>query len=297
MITKDLEAKVRLLEIYSKKVVRNLLAGEYRSVFKGSGMEFDEVRLYHPGDEVRSIDWNVTARTDQTHVKRYVEERELNLFFLVDLSASGTFGSSGKSKNETAAEICALLAFSAIKNNDKVGLIVFTDRIEMFIPPGKGSRHVLGIIERLVEFQPGGAGTDISAALDYFGHMTKKSSVVFLLSDFQDTGFDEALQVLNCRHDMIAVPIIDKRELVLPQAGLIELVDAETGERRVCDTDNPNVRKRFEKAARERWQELETRFDELGVDRIKVYTDDDYVQDLVRFFRARERRLTGEVMR
>lgn len=297
MITKDLEAKVRLLEIYSKKVVRNLLAGEYRSVFKGSGMEFDEVRLYHPGDEVRSIDWNVTARTDQTHVKRYVEERELNLFFLVDLSASGTFRSSGKSKNETAAEICALLAFSAIKNNDKVGLIVFTDRIEMFIPPGKGSRHVLGIIERLVEFQPGGAGTDISAALDYFGHMTKKSSVVFLLSDFQDTGFDEALQVLNCRHDMIAVPIIDKRELVLPQAGLIELVDAETGERRVCDTDNPNVRKRFEKAARERWQELETRFDELGVDRIKVYTDDDYVQDLVRFFRARERRLTGEVMR
>lgn len=297
MITRDLEAKVRLIEIYSNKVVNELLAGEYRSVFKGSGMEFDEVRLYQPGDEVRSIDWNVTARTGDAHVKRYVEERELNLFFLVDLSASGMFGSCGKSKNETAAEICALLAFSAIKNNDKVGLLIFTDHIELFIPPAKGSRHVLGMIRRLLEFDPQGAGTDTASALDYFGHMAKKSSVVFLLSDFQDSGFEDPMRTLNCRHDLVAVPVVDKRELSMPAAGLVEFRDAESGDCVVCDTDNPRVRARFEEAARRRWDDLNGRFDEMGIDRIKVFTDEDHVGNLVRFFRARERRLTGEVLR
>jgi len=297
MLTKELEAKVRLIEIHSNKVVRELLAGEYRSVFKGSGMEFDEVRLYQPGDEVRSIDWNVTARTGETHVKRYVEERELNLFFLVDMSASGLFGTGGKTKNETAAELCALLAFSAIRNNDKVGLIVFTDRIELFIPPAKGSRHVLAIIGKLLEFEPGGRGTDINAALEYFGHMARKASVVFLISDFLDSGFDEQMRILNCRHDLIAVPVVDRRELSLPAAGLMELRDAESGEMLVCDTDSAKVRARFEEAARQRWQSLNNRLTDLGIDQIRVFTDEDYVEDLVRFFRARERRLTGEIMR
>lgn len=297
MITRQLEAKVRLIEIFSRKVVKDLLAGEYRSVFKGSGMEFDEVRPYQPGDEVRSIDWNVTARTGNVHIKRYVEERELNLFLMLDVSASGRFGSRGKSKNEAAAEICALLAFSAIRNNDKVGLILFSDRVELFLPPAKGVRHVLGMIERILESEPAGTGTDIAAALNHFGHIAKKSSVVFLLSDFQDSDFRDEMQVLACRHDLIAVPIVDRGELDLPACGLLELRDAETGRRVTCDTDSSAVRARFAEQARLRLNDLDELLNGIGVDRIKVFTDDDYVECLVRFFRARERRLTGEVMR
>lgn len=297
MISKELEAKVRRIQIYSDRIVKELLAGEYKSVFKGSGIEFDEVRMYQPGDEVRSIDWNVTARTGEAHVKRYVEERELNLFFLVDLSASGLFGSGENNKNETVAELCALLAFSAIKNNDKVGLIIFTDRVELFIPPAKGSRHVLMMIGKLLEFEPRGRGTDIAAALDYFGHIARKASVVFVMSDFQDNGFADSMRVLKCRHDLIAVPIVDRREISLPSAGLLELRDLETGGMTLCDTDNARVRARFEESARRRLKELNVSLTEMGIDQIKVSTNEDVASKLVLFFRARERRLTGEVMR
>ncbi len=297
MISKELEAKVRLIQIYSDKIVRELLAGEYKSVFKGEGIEFDEVRMYQAGDEVRSIDWNVTARTGETHVKRYIEERELNLFFLVDLSASGLFGGGEKTKNETAAELCALLAFSAIKNNDKAGLIIFTDRVELFIPPAKGSRHVLMMIRKLLEFEPCGRGTDITLALDYFGHVARKASVVFLVSDFQDSGFEDTMRVLKHRHDLIAVPIIDRREISMPSVGLLELRDLETGDLMVCDTGSARVRERFEGFSRRRLEELNVSLTEMGVDQIKIFTDEDIVNKVALFFRARERRLTGEVMR
>lgn len=293
----DIEAKVRLIEIVSRRVVQDLLAGEYRSVFKGAGIEFDEVRPYQPGDEVRSIDWNVTARTGKAHIKRYVEERELNLFILLDISASGSFGSCGKTKNEVAAEIFALLAFSAIRNNDRVGLILFSDRIELFLPPAKGVRHVLGMIERVLEFEPKGSGTDIASALNHFGHIARKTSVVFLLSDFQDSGFEDEMQAVAFRHDLIAVDILDRSELSLPSCGLLELRDAESGRRVVCDTDNANLRRRVEEHARSRLDAFDEKLSGIGVDRIRIFTDEDHVDCLARFFRARERRLTGEVMR
>ena len=220
MIPKELVKKIRYIQIYTSKAVNDVLAGEYHSVFKGQGMEFDEVRAYQPGDDIRTIDWNVTARTGHPYVKRYVEEREITVFFLVDLSASGSFGSTGKLKNEIAAEFCALLAFSAIKNNDKVGLIVFTDTIELFIPPAKGTSHVLRLIRELLYFDSGSKqqspGTDIALALDYLGRVLHKRGVVFLVSDFLDQDFEKPLGVLARRHDLIAVTVSDPREYLLP---------------------------------------------------------------------------------
>ncbi len=288
----DLLRKVRRIDIVSRKVVDELLGGEYRSVFKGRGMEFDEVREYVPGDEVRTIDWNVTARTGKPFVKRYIEEREQTLFFLVDMSASGTLGSSGRTKNETAAEICGLLAFSAIKNNDKVGLIIFTDRIELFIPPDKGQLHVLHIIREILSFQPKHAGTRIAAALDYLGRMVKKKCITFLLSDFQDAGFEKALRLAAIHYDLVAITIADPRELELPDAGLVELSDAETGERILIDTASPAARKRYAVSAQARRQETARLLARLDIDRIDVRTDRDYVRELIRFFRTRERRQT-----
>lgn len=290
----ELAAKVRYIQITSSKIVKELLAGEYRSVFKGSGMDFDEVRRYVPGDDVRSIDWNVTARTTQTYVKRFVEERELNLFFLVDLSPSGIFGSTCRSKNEAAAEICALLAFSAVLNNDRIGLIIFTDRVELFVPPSKGRRHVLTIINDLLAFEPRGGGTDIAGALSYFGGLNLRSCVLFLMSDFQNEGFEDPLRTLSIRHDVIAVSMFDRHEMVLPCAGLIELRDRETGRSMVVDTDDPAVRQKFQDSVTSRCEALDKTFDEMQVDQIRVHTDEDYVENLIRFFRIRERRLVGE---
>ena len=291
MIPKELAKKIRLIQIHTKRAVNDVLAGEYHSVFKGHGMEFDEVREYTPGDEIRTIDWNVTARTGQPYVKRYVEERELTVLFVVDLSASGTFGTQEKLKSEVAAELCALLAFSAIKNNDKVGLIIFTDIIELYIPPGKGTSHVLRLIRDLLNFKPRQQKTDIAQALDYLGRITHRKAVVFLVSDFLAEGYEKPLGILARRHDLIAISITDPREMELPKFGLIELEDAETGEIVVVDSGSAQVRRRYEAIAREQAERLAESFRSSGVDHIPVMTGRDHVRDLVRFFRARERRL------
>jgi len=291
VISKELSKKIRYIQIYTSKAVNDVLAGEYHSVFKGQGMEFDEVRAYQPGDDIRTIDWNVTARTGHPYVKRYVEEREITVFFLVDLSASGAFGSREKLKNEIAAEFCALLAFSAIKNNDKVGLIVFTDIIELFIPPAKGTSHVLRLIRELLYFDPGKqrqrAGTDISLALDYLGRVLHKRGVVFLVSDFLDQEFQKPLGVLARRHDLIAVTVSDPRELTLPDVGLLEIQDAETGATVLVDTGSKEVRDKYSRLAREKSEQLHNLFKSTGVDHIQIFTDRDYVIDLVKFFRKR----------
>ena len=291
MIPKELAKKIRFIQIYTSKAVNDVLAGEYHSVFKGRGMEFDEVREYTPGDEIRTIDWNVTARTGQPYVKRYVEERELTVMFVVDLSASGTFGSTEKLKNEVAAELCALLAFSAIKNNDKVGLIVFTDVIELYIPPKKGLSHVLRLIRDLLNFKPRQTRTDIGQALDYLGRVNHRRAVVFLVSDFQAEGYEKRLRVLARRHDLIAVSISDPRERELPNVGLVELADAETGERVLIDSGSEAVRREYRKLGRERSEGLAEMFRAGGIDHINLVSGRDYVRDLVGFFRMRERRL------
>jgi uncharacterized protein (DUF58 family) len=290
MISGELARKIRILQITTRKVVNDVLAGEYTSVFKGRGMEFDEVREYMPGDDVRTIDWNVTARTGRPYVKRFVEERELTVFFLVDLSASGSFGSVRKLKNEIAAEFCALLAFSAVKAHDKVGLIVFTDRVEMFIPPKKGTTHVLRLIRELLNFKPKAARTDLAGALDFFGKVTTKRAVVFLVSDFEAENFEKPMRIISKRHDLIAVPVTDPREVRLPNVGLIELEDAETGEMILVDTSSADVRKRYERFGRERSERFKTLFASMDVDQIEIMTDRDYIPKLVSFFRARERR-------
>lgn len=290
MIPRELAQKIRYIQISTSKAVNDVLAGEYESVFKGRGMEFDEVREYQPGDDVRSIDWNVTARTGKPFIKRFREERELTVLFVVDLSASGGFGSSGKLKNEIAAELCALLAFAATKNNDKVGLIVFTDHVEKFIPPKKGSRHVLRVIREILSFQPGRVKTDIAAALDYVGRVQSRRSVVFLISDFQAEGFEPSLRVLGRRHDMIAVSVGDPREFSLPDVGLLELEDAETGEIVLIDTGSGQVRSEFERLGNESSLKLSALFRSIGVDEIRIRTGQDYLRDLVKFFKSREKR-------
>jgi uncharacterized protein (DUF58 family) len=294
MIPKELIKKIRYIQIYTSKAVNDVLAGEYHSVFKGQGMEFDEVRAYQPGDDIRTIDWNVTARTGHPYVKRYVEEREITVFFLVDLSASGSFGSREKIKNEIAAEFCALLAFSAIKNNDKVGLIVFTDNIELFIPPAKGTSHVLRLIRELLYFEGGkkqqSTGTDIALALDYLGRVLHKRGVVFLVSDFIDHNFEKPLGVLARRHDLIAVTVSDPREVALPEIGLLEIEDAENGATILVDTGSREVRNRYETLAREKNEKLSRLFRSTGVDHIQLFTDRDYVLDLVKFFRKRTKK-------
>jgi uncharacterized protein (DUF58 family) len=290
MITSELAKKIRILQITTRKVVNDVLAGEYGSVFRGRGMDFDEVREYTPGDDIRTIDWNVTARTGHPYVKRFVEERELTIIFLVDLSASGAFGSVEKLKNEVAAEFCALLSFSAVKNNDKVGLIVFTDQVEMFIPPKKGTQHVLRVIRELLNFKPRQSRTDIAGAFDYLGKVTTKRAVVFLVSDFQAEGFEKPMRVLAKRHDLIAVTVVDPREVALPNVGLIELEDAETGELVLIDTSSAEVRRRYERLGREQADRFRELFASMGVDQIDIMTGKDYIPKLVRFFRMRERR-------
>lgn len=290
MIPAELAKKIRYIQIYTNKAVNDVLAGEYGSVFKGRGMEFDEVREYQPGDDIRTIDWNVTARTGHPFVKRYVEERELTVFFLIDLSASGSFGSLAKKKNEVAAELCALLAFSAIKNHDKVGLIVFTDVIELFIPAKKGVTHVLRLIREVLAFQPRRRGTDLNVALDYLGRILQKRAVVFLISDFLAADFSKALRVLAKRHDMIAISITDPREVELADVGLIAFEDAESGELLTVDSGDREVRARYAAQARQRLAALASGFAAMAVDHIPLQTGDDYVVDLVGFFKRRERR-------
>ena len=290
MIPKEVAKKIRYIQIYTTKAVNNVFAGEYESAFKGHGMEFEDVREYQPGDEIRSIDWNVTARTGKPFIKRFVEERELTVIFLVDLSASGTFGSIKKTKNEIAAELCAVLAFSAIKNNDKVGLIVFTDDVEMFIPPKKGATHVLRLIRELLYFKPQKVHTNIQAGLNYLGRVTRKRSVVFLVSDFQETNFEKQMRVMGKRHDLIAVSITDPREVVMPNVGLIELEDAETGELVLIDTSSVKVRKQYKSHGIKQAGEIKRLFHSMGIDQIDIRTDKDYLSNIMRFFLEREKR-------
>ncbi len=290
MIPRELAKKIRYIQIYTSKAVNDLLAGEYHSVFKGQGMEFEEVREYQIGDEVRSIDWNVTARMGEPFVKRFREERELTVLFAVDLSASGEFGSTDKLKNEVAAEVCALLAFSAIKNNDKVGLVVFTDTVELFVPPAKGTSHVLRLIRDLLGFKPRQARTDIAAAVDYLGRVAQRKAVVFLVSDFLESGFERSLRTVGKRHDVIAVSIADPVEMKMPNVGLVELEDAETGELIQIDTGSAAFRRRYEGLGAERKGSLKELFRGMDIDQIEIVTGRDYVRDLVAFFRTRERR-------
>ncbi len=294
--TSELARRIRFIQILTRRAVDDILAGEYLSVFKGRGMEFDEVREYAPGDEVRLIDWNVTARTGHPFVKRYVEERELTVFLAVDLSASGLFGSASRRKSEVAAELCALLAFSAIRNNDKVGLLLFSERVERFIPPRKGASHVLRIIREVLDSSPEGRGTDLAFTLDFLGRVARKRGVVFLLSDFLAPDFARPLGALARRHDLIAVSILDRRELSLPRLGLLELSDSETGRTRLVDTSDPAFQAAYERRREERRRGLERLFGSLAVDHIPIVIRAEdgrrisYVDDLVRFFKQRERR-------
>jgi uncharacterized protein (DUF58 family) len=290
VIPREILKQVRRIEISTRGLVNEVFSGEYHSVFKGRGMNFAEVREYQYGDDIRSIDWNVTARNGAPFVKIFEEERELTVMLLVDASASGDFGSSTRMKAEIAVEICALLAFSAIKNNDKVGLVIFTDRIEKFVPPRKGRRHVLRVLRELLYHQPEHTGTDITAALDYLNHVQRKKAVTFLVSDFRDEGFEKALAVAGRRHDLIAVRLEDRREQELPALGYLELEDPETGERVVVNTSSAEFRSRFGERVRERRARLDRELRRSRVDVIDIDAGKPYVKPLMRFFQERARR-------
>jgi uncharacterized protein (DUF58 family) len=283
--------KIRALEIKTKGLVQTAFAGDYHSVFKGRGMNFEDVREYQPGDEIRSIDWNVTARMGSAFVKKFTEERELTVMLVVDVSASGDFGSALQSKRELAAEVACLLAFSAIRNNDKVGLILFTDRVELFIPPKKGRSHTLRVIREILFFEPLGIGTDAGLALDYLNKLIARRAVVFFISDFQTADFSRELAASSRRHDFVAVHINDQREEDLPDVGIITLEDAETGEQIEVNTRDRRLRSRFAELARVHQTELKRMFRRKNIDAISLRTGDDYLPALRSFFKQRERRL------
>jgi len=290
MIPQEIIKKVRQIQIYTTRAVNASFAGQYESVFKGRGMQFDEVREYMPGDDIRTIDWNVTARTGKPYIKRFVEEREMTVIFAVDLSASGRFGTLDKTKNQLAAEFCAVLAFAAAKNNDKVGLLIFTDQIELFIPPKKGSSHILRLIRELLYFQTIRRQTNISLGLDYLAMVVRKRAVVFVVSDFIQTDFKKSLSLLNRRHDCIAVSISDPAEVALPNVGLIEFEDAESGEMVNIDTSSRAFRGRYESSAAGRFDELKKVLRSINVDHIRISTGKPYIHNLIQFFHQRHRR-------
>ncbi|MCP5040306.1 MAG: DUF58 domain-containing protein [bacterium] len=327
MLTREIIARVREIQLRTGRQVADVLAGEYVSVFKGTGVEFDEVRPYVPGDDVRAIDWNVTARMGEPFVKRYVEERQLTIMIMADVSASQDFGSAGRSKREAAAELCALLAFSAIKNDDKVGLTLFHSEIEQYIPPRKGQKHALRVVREVLahglhdpegetkpeplwkrwlapqatlfgeqgfrfptRLRPPREATRIATALEFLMSVRSRKSVCFLVSDFLDEGYEQALVAANRKHDVIAVLISDPREFEFPPVGLVELRDAETGRVRVVDTASSSFRRNFERQSRERVEALERRLRSSGVDFIHVDASGSVVEPLVKFFRMRERR-------
>jgi uncharacterized protein (DUF58 family) len=290
MIPQEVMQQIRRIQIRTSRMVNDILAGQYESVFKGQGMEFREVREYVPGDDIRMIDWNVTARTGAPYVKLLAEERELTVMLMVDASGSGRFGSVDKLKNELAAELCAVLAFSAIKNNDKVGLIIFTDDVELYVPPQKGRKHVLRVIREVLYFEPKGHGTNIPGALHFLNGVTKRRAVTFLVSDFMAQDYEVALRVANKRHDVIGVTVSDPREEYLPNVGLVSVRDAETGREVLVDTSDRKVREGYAHAANERARYREQIFKRTKVDAIRVRTETSYVEEIYRFFRMRERR-------
>jgi uncharacterized protein (DUF58 family) len=288
---RDILKKIRQIELKTRGMIDTAFSGAYRSVFKGRGMNFEEVREYQAGDEVRAIDWNVTARMGDAFIKKFTEERELTVMLIVDVSASGEFGSVNLSKRELAAEVACLFAFSAIRNNDKVGCILFSDHVELFIPPAKGRGHALRIIREILFFEPKGKGTDVAGALVAANRVLNRRAVVFLLSDFQAPDFSKPLTIAARRHDVVAIPIVDPRELELPDVGRVVFEDAETGERLVVNTSDRRARMRFAENVADMQEQIPASFRRFGVDTITLRTDADYVPALRNFFRNRERRL------
>lgn len=292
MIPKEILQKVRQIEIRTKNIVNDIFAGEYHSVFKGRGMEFSGVREYTPGDEIRTIDWNVTARFGHPYVKYFIEERELTVMLIVDVSSSGKFGSIDKLKCDIIAELCSVLAFSAIKNKDKVGLILFSDRIEKYIPPKKGRSHVLRVIRELLFFKPENRETNINAALEHLNRVIKKKAVTFIVSDFlSDNIYEKELALTNTHHDLIAVKITDPREIQVPDVGFIQLEDTETGELIFIDTSNLNLRNNYYSNNAEQQIRFNKTMKSMKIDLIEIFTDKPYIQSLLNFFRLREKRL------
>ena len=290
MDTKELLKQVRQIEIKTKGLVNQVFSGEYHSVFKGRGMEFSEVREYQFGDDIRNIDWNVTARFGHPFIKIFEEERELTVILMADLSGSLIFGTEDKTKQQIAAELSAILAFSALKNNDKVGLLLFTNKIEKFVPPRKGKKHVLRIIREVLSFEPEGKTTNIREALEYLNHAIKKRSIVFLLSDFMDEGYDKILRVVGKRHDFIGIVMNDKRENEIPQMGLVKFTDAETGEERWIDTNDSRIRSHLTEVRQRVTTQRKSLFIKSHLDSVEIQTGKDYVKPLVQFFRVRGKR-------
>ena len=292
MLDPEVLKTVRRIEISLRTTINSVMAGAYHSSFKGNGMEFSEVREYVPGDDIRTIDWNVTARTGHPYVKKFVEERELTVMLVVDASSSSDFGSGREMKGQVMATISALLAFAAIRNNDKVGLLIFTEEVELYIPPAKGKRHVLRVIRELLVFKPKGKRTHMQGALQYLGGILRRRAIVVVLSDFQDTGFEMALKMLRRRHEVIAVGVADPRELELPDVGFVELEDPETGETLLVDTGDPEFREAFCKEAKAEGRRLQTLFQKIAVDYVRIVIapqTKDTVAPLVEYFRRRSK--------
>jgi uncharacterized protein (DUF58 family) len=290
MIPREIVKKLRKIEIHTARLANDQLVGSYHSVFKGRGMAFSEVRQYQPGDDVRFIDWNVSARMNDTYVKVFTEEREMTVMLLIDLSGSQRFGSVAQPKTETVAEIAALLAFSAIKNNDRVGLILFTDQVERFVPPKKGAGHVMRVVTEILSARPTHTGTDIRCALDLLGHVNKRKSVVFLISDFIADGYEHALRLTSARHDLIPIQVVDRREEELPDLGLVLMEDLETGELLEIDTSPRRVREEYANRIAKQKANRQQLWKRLGLDHLTIYTDRSYVRPIADLFRLRQRR-------
>ncbi len=290
MLPKETLAKVKLIEIRTNRLVNDLFGGEYESVFKGQGIEFADVREYVPGDDIRTIDWNVTARSQHPFVKKYVEERELTVLFVVDASFSNFFGSGKKMKSEVAAEITALLAFSAVINNDKVGLVFFTDRVEKYIPVKKGKRHALRVVREILTYKPEHTKTDLAMVLQYLNNVLSRRAVIFIISDFLATGYEKPLKILGKEHDLIGIHLFDPRERDIPKMGYVVLEDAETGEEVMVHTSNPKFQEVFRKKTQEELNQIDKLFKKVGLDKIEIDITQSYVDPLIKFFRDREKR-------
>ena len=289
-ISPEMIQKIRDIQIKTNHLVNHMMAGEYVSAFKGRGMEFREVRDYQHGDDIRLIDWNVTARMGRPFIKQFQEEREQTVLLLVDVSSSGQFGSSEKFKNEISAEIASILAFSAVKNNDKVGLIIFSDKIEHFIPPNKGRAHIWNVIRTILNFAPEGRQTDLNQPLKYLLNIQKRKCVVFLISDFQADGYEQSLRLARQKHDLIALAITDPRELELPKVGLVHLEDSETKETLLIDTNDSEMIQKFSAAKKKELRDRKKHFRSMGVDTIEIRTDQSLVTPIIEYFKMREKK-------
>ncbi|OFZ51784.1 MAG: hypothetical protein A2381_18335 [Bdellovibrionales bacterium RIFOXYB1_FULL_37_110] len=289
-LTEELLQKIKGIQIKARHLVNDSFSGEYVSAFKGRGIEFEEVREYIPGDDIRAIDWNVTARQNKPFIKTYKDERELTIMFVVDVSASAHFGTISKFKNEIAAEITALLSWTALKNNDKVGLIIFSDHVEHYLPPKKGRGHIWRLIRDILTFKSSARKTNMNIPLDFLNRVQKKKTITFLISDFQGDNFDQQLLATSRRHEMIAINVTDQREIDLPNIGYIELEDAETGDFRIINTGSKTLRDSYKKASMKRLKNIKQFFERNGIDYIDIRTDQFYLDEIVKFFRYREKK-------